>query len=193
MYLTFISFMFFFSTPLFLSLLHTYPPSQYSFTHLTTQAFVHVSTAFAHCNHRYIQERFYHSAITGENACKLGECLDEHTLNELTATIIKGYPNTYTYTKVLAEDIVQNYAEKLPVTIFRPGIGKIYLMKLTLLQQQQQQQKLQQKLQQQPPQSNNEARKLILCALALVVVLLPIVVAFGCSIVAVFCCGCYPA
>uniref|UniRef100_A0A0A1XFL8 Fatty acyl-CoA reductase n=2 Tax=Zeugodacus cucurbitae TaxID=28588 RepID=A0A0A1XFL8_ZEUCU len=86
------------------------------------KAFVHVSTAFAHCNHRYIQERFYHSAITGENACKLGECLDEHTLNELTATIIKGYPNTYTYTKVLAEDIVQNYAEKLPVTIFRPGI-----------------------------------------------------------------------
>lgn len=63
--------------------------------------------------------------MTGDNAFKLTECLDEHTLNTLTPTIIKGYPNTYTYTKVLAEDVVQQHAQKLPVTIFRPGIGKL--------------------------------------------------------------------
>lgn len=88
------------------------------------KAVVHVSTAFAHCNRSYIQERFYNSPLSGDNACKLGECLDEQTLNTLTPTIIKGFPNTYTFTKVLAEDIVQNYAGNLPVTIFRPGIGK---------------------------------------------------------------------
>ncbi|XP_065355218.1 fatty acyl-CoA reductase wat [Calliphora vicina] len=86
------------------------------------KAVVHVSTAFAHCNRRYIQEKFYNSPLSGDNACKLGECLDEQTLNLLTPTIIKGFPNTYTFTKVLAEDIVQNYAGNLPVTIFRPGI-----------------------------------------------------------------------
>lgn len=84
---------------------------------------MHVSTAFAHCNMRYIQERFYSGMMTGDNAFKLTECLDEHTLNTLTPTIIKGYPNTYTFTKVLAENVVQQDAQKLPVTIFRPGIG----------------------------------------------------------------------
>lgn len=88
------------------------------------QALVHVSTAFAHCNMRYIKEQFYSSAMTADNAFKLTQCLDENTLNALTPTIIKGYPNTYTYTKVLAEDVVQQHAQKLPVTIFRPGIGK---------------------------------------------------------------------
>ncbi|XP_017856195.1 PREDICTED: putative fatty acyl-CoA reductase CG5065 [Drosophila arizonae] len=86
------------------------------------KALVHVSTAFAHCNMRYIQEKFYSGPMTGDNACKLTECLDEHTLNTLTPTLIKGYPNTYTYTKVLAENVVQQDAKKLPVTIFRPGI-----------------------------------------------------------------------
>ncbi|KAM7359762.1 waterproof isoform 1-T2 [Cochliomyia hominivorax] len=86
------------------------------------KAVVHVSTAFAHCNRSYIQEKFYNSPLSGDNACKLGECLDEQTLHTLTPTLIKGYPNTYTFTKVLAEDIVQNYAGNLPVTIFRPGI-----------------------------------------------------------------------
>jgi len=76
---------------------------------------------------RYIQEKFYNCMMTGDNAFKLTECLDEHTLNTLTPTIIKGYPNTYTYTKVLAEDVIQQHAQKLPVTIFRPGIGKLSL------------------------------------------------------------------
>lgn len=91
---------------------------------------MHVSTAFAHCNYKYIQEKFYNCSLSGENACKLGECLDENTLNVLTPTIIKGYPNTYTYTKVLAENIIQNYADRLPVTIFRPGIGNILQIRL---------------------------------------------------------------
>ncbi|KAH8381904.1 hypothetical protein KR009_000914 [Drosophila setifemur] len=86
------------------------------------KALVHVSTAFAHCNMRHIQEKFYSGMMTGENAFKLSECLDEHTLNTLTPTIIKGYPNTYTFTKVLAENVVQQSAQNLPVTIFRPGI-----------------------------------------------------------------------
>ncbi|KAL9888209.1 waterproof isoform 2-T2 [Glossina fuscipes fuscipes] len=86
------------------------------------KAVVHVSTAFAHCNRRYIEEKFYNSSLSGDNACKLCECLDDHTLNVLTPTIIKDYPNTYTYTKVLAEDVVQQYAGNLPITVFRPGI-----------------------------------------------------------------------
>jgi len=82
---------------------------------------------------RHIQEKFYSGTMTGENAFKLSECLDEHTLNTLTPTIIKGYPNTYTFTKVLAENVVQQSGQNLPVTIFRPGIGEFHLTVLSEL------------------------------------------------------------
>ncbi|XP_075145603.1 waterproof [Haematobia irritans] len=86
------------------------------------KAVVHVSTAFAHCNRKHIQEKFYNCALSGDKALQLGECLDEQTLNTLTPTIVKDFPNTYAFTKVLAEDIIQSYGGGLPVTIFRPGI-----------------------------------------------------------------------
>ncbi|XP_073840124.1 waterproof [Musca autumnalis] len=86
------------------------------------KAVVHVSTAFAHCNRKHIQEKFYNCTLSGDKALQLSECLDEQTLNTLTPTIVKDFPNTYAFTKVLAEDIIQNYGQNLPVTIFRPGI-----------------------------------------------------------------------
>ncbi len=36
--------------------------------------------------------------------------------------LIAGWPNTYTYTKCLAEDLVKTMSKDLPVTIFRPAI-----------------------------------------------------------------------
>uniref|UniRef100_A0A1I8P794 Fatty acyl-CoA reductase n=1 Tax=Stomoxys calcitrans TaxID=35570 RepID=A0A1I8P794_STOCA len=86
------------------------------------KAVVHVSTAFAHCNRKHIQEKYYSCSLSGDKALQLGECLDEQTLNTLTPTIVKDFPNTYAFTKVLAEDIIQTYGGNLPVTIFRPGI-----------------------------------------------------------------------
>lgn len=88
------------------------------------KAVVHVSTAFAHCNRKHIEEKFYSCSLTGDKALQLGECLDEQTLSTLTPTIVKDFPNTYAFTKVLAEDIIHTYGGNLPVTIFRPGIGK---------------------------------------------------------------------
>lgn len=38
--------------------------------------------------------------------------------------IIKGWPNTYTFTKQVAEDCVQHFGKGLPVAIFRPSISK---------------------------------------------------------------------
>uniref|UniRef100_A0A1A9WRY0 Fatty acyl-CoA reductase n=1 Tax=Glossina brevipalpis TaxID=37001 RepID=A0A1A9WRY0_9MUSC len=35
------------------------------------------------------------------------------------------YPNTYTFTKAVAEDIVKTFGKNLPVGLFRPGIGWI--------------------------------------------------------------------
>jgi len=35
-----------------------------------------------------------------------------------------GWPNTYTYTKAIAEDTVSTFAGDLPVAVFRPSISK---------------------------------------------------------------------
>lgn len=48
------------------------------------QAFIHVSTAYANCNRREIEEKFYKPAISGEEATRLAETLDEKTLDTMT-------------------------------------------------------------------------------------------------------------
>lgn len=38
--------------------------------------------------------------------------------------ILDKWPNTYTYTKAIAEDVVKQEAEGLPFGVFRPSISK---------------------------------------------------------------------
>jgi hypothetical protein len=38
--------------------------------------------------------------------------------------LLGGWPNTYTYTKAIAEDTVSTFAGDLPVAVFRPSISK---------------------------------------------------------------------
>lgn len=45
---------------------------------------MHVSTAYANCNQATIDEKFYNINLTGENALKLAECLDDKTLDTIT-------------------------------------------------------------------------------------------------------------
>lgn len=42
----------------------------------------------------------------------------------ITFSLLGGYPNTYVYTKSIAEDIVKNEGKDLPVAVIRPSIGK---------------------------------------------------------------------
>lgn len=48
------------------------------------QAFVHVSTAYANCNHTVVEERFYKTPLTGDSSLKLAEVLDDATLDKMT-------------------------------------------------------------------------------------------------------------
>lgn len=38
---------------------------------------------------------------------------------------LRGMKNTYIYTKHLAENVVEDYSDRLPLVIYRPGIGKL--------------------------------------------------------------------
>jgi alcohol-forming fatty acyl-CoA reductase len=87
-----------------------------------SQAFVHVSTAYAFCTQQEIEEKVYPTTITAANSIKLAESLDEEALEQLTPQMLGKWPNTYTYTKALAEDYVKTHGKGLPITIFRPAI-----------------------------------------------------------------------
>jgi nucleoside-diphosphate-sugar epimerase len=48
--------------------------------------------------------------------------MDEDVVEALTPYLIKGKPNTYTFTKHLAENLLVDEAGDLPVAILRPSI-----------------------------------------------------------------------
>lgn len=45
---------------------------------------MHVSTAYANCNRTDIDEKFYKLALSGENALKMADALDDKTLDKMT-------------------------------------------------------------------------------------------------------------
>lgn len=93
---------------------------------LDLKALVHVSTAYANCNRvTDIEEKIYRPYLSGENAIRLTHCLDEKSLDAITPQIIKDWPNTYSFTKCLAEDLVREMSKGMPVTVFRPAIGEL--------------------------------------------------------------------
>ena len=87
-------------------------------------SFVYVSTAYSNCNRLNVDEKFYKSRLGVEKICQLTECLDDKMLNLLAPEIMAGWPNTYTYTKSLAENYVKENCGRMPVGVFRPSIGR---------------------------------------------------------------------
>lgn len=89
-------------------------------------AFVHVSTAFSNCVIHHIKERFYpeHLSCRVNKVLELGELLNTDLLDRMAPALLDRFPNTYTYTKALAEQLVQTEAGDLPVCIFRPGSSR---------------------------------------------------------------------
>ena len=54
----------------------------------------------------------------------LWETFNDDQLNELTPTMIKPMPNTYTYTKNIAEPMFKKEIGNIPHSIVRPAVGK---------------------------------------------------------------------
>ncbi|XP_015435285.1 PREDICTED: putative fatty acyl-CoA reductase CG5065 [Dufourea novaeangliae] len=86
------------------------------------KSFVHVSTAYANCPYTLIEEKVYDPPMEPDKLVTLMECIDEKLLEEITPRLLGAWPNTYTFTKAVAENIVNKRADDLPVGIFRPAI-----------------------------------------------------------------------
>lgn len=94
------------------------------------KAFIHLSTAFCYCDQEVLLEKVYDCEHHPEDLIRLAEWMDVKALEKVTPDLLKPHPNTYTYSKRLAEILVQNEYPNLPVCITRPSIGKWFLIEL---------------------------------------------------------------
>ncbi|KAH8306477.1 hypothetical protein KR018_012423 [Drosophila ironensis] len=88
------------------------------------QVFVHVSTAYSNCVEEDIKERFYPELLTcpAAKVLEISESLSPELVDNMAPALLGRFPNTYTYTKALAEQLIQQEAADLPICIFRPGV-----------------------------------------------------------------------
>lgn len=86
------------------------------------KVFLHVSTAYCNCIREYVEEKVYDPPFSWQEAISIAENLDETTSSILTKKLLGQFPNTYTLTKLLAEQIINEEQCNIPVVIFRPSI-----------------------------------------------------------------------
>jgi len=76
--------------------------------------------------------RLYAAPADWREVIRIAEELDDYTLDVMTPKIMGTYPNTYTFTKALAEQVIVDYSDKIPSVIFRPSIGKLMDLKFKI-------------------------------------------------------------
>ncbi|KAI4502228.1 hypothetical protein M0802_002910 [Mischocyttarus mexicanus] len=86
------------------------------------QALIHVSTAYCNCDRKDVAEEIYPLAKDPEQVISWTKSMDDEMIDELTPKLIANRPNTYTFTKALAEKMLQGESGSLPVAIVRPSI-----------------------------------------------------------------------
>lgn len=90
------------------------------------QALIHVSTAYCNCDRKEVQEMVYPPPYDPQHVIECVEWMDAEMIEAVTPKLIGRRPNTYTFTKALAEHMLMNEGGNLPVAIVRPSIGKKY-------------------------------------------------------------------
>lgn len=99
-------------------------------------AYVYLSTAFCNSNHRgFIQEKVYTSEQDPYEMMQLAE--NENNWVSVatepdTKLLIGEHPNTYTFTKQLAENLILKEMAGLPAGIVRPSVGKFFVCALEI-------------------------------------------------------------
>jgi fatty acyl-CoA reductase len=88
--------------------------------HLVT--FVHISTTYCYPERAFTDEQVYPVMCDWRRTIELAEKLDLETLETFMSHYTGFMPNTYVFTKALAEKICESYQHQLPITIVRPSI-----------------------------------------------------------------------
>lgn len=85
---------------------------------------IHTSTAFCNVEHAVMEEKVYDFPHRPEDLMRCAEWMSEEAMAVAQQEILGIHPNTYTYTKRMAEILVRDEYVKngLPVCIVRPSI-----------------------------------------------------------------------
>ncbi|KAJ8978355.1 hypothetical protein NQ317_002664 [Molorchus minor] len=84
---------------------------------------VHFSTTYCHTDKKTVDEIIYPPHADWQKTIEIVEKGDPFTLQVMGEKIIKPHPNTYTFSKSLAETVVQDLCDgQVPTVIFRPSI-----------------------------------------------------------------------
>ncbi|XP_072290870.1 fatty acyl-CoA reductase 1 isoform X2 [Eucyclogobius newberryi] len=86
------------------------------------EIFLHVSTAYANCDRELIEEVIYPPPVDYRKLIDTLEWMDDDMVAVMTPKLIRERPNTYTFTKAIAEYLVQQEAGDINVAIVRPSI-----------------------------------------------------------------------
>nr|XP_034192859.1 putative fatty acyl-CoA reductase CG5065 [Osmia lignaria] len=86
------------------------------------KAFVYLSTAFCYADKEELDERVYDPSEDPRDIMRMVQWLDESSIDQITPKLLKLHPNTYTYSKRLAEKLVADEYPNLPCCIARPSI-----------------------------------------------------------------------
>ncbi|KFB46961.1 AGAP004784-PA-like protein [Anopheles sinensis] len=86
------------------------------------RAVVHVSTTYCNPELLHVEEKIYPPKMDWRSAIRMAETFDMAALEALKEKLTQFAPNTYTYTKGLAEQICLEYRDQLPLVVFRPSI-----------------------------------------------------------------------
>lgn len=83
---------------------------------------VHVSTTYCNTHQPVIEECVYPAETDWRHVIALAET---ESAEAMEAAVSTGYqPNTYTFSKALAEQVMLDHSDRLNVAIFRPAIGR---------------------------------------------------------------------
>lgn len=88
-------------------------------------AMVHVSSAYVNSFLLETDEILYPAPDDADKVIDLATSLSEDALLELQPSLLKDHPNTYTFTKHLAEHEVNKMADQFPCGIVRPSMSKL--------------------------------------------------------------------
>ncbi|XP_063620837.1 putative fatty acyl-CoA reductase CG5065 [Cydia splendana] len=85
-------------------------------------AFVHLSTAFCYPDYERMAEKVHDPPHNPHEVLRAAQWLTEDQLNLLAPSIMNMHPNSYLYSKRLAEALVRDAHPKLPACVVRPSI-----------------------------------------------------------------------
>ncbi|KAK9875977.1 hypothetical protein WA026_011078 [Henosepilachna vigintioctopunctata] len=86
------------------------------------KCFIHVSTAYVNPLEDVLHEQYYPPPADPYEVLNSINWIKEDSMGKVTKELLGDIPNTYTFTKALAEALVYDQMKKLPAIIMRPSV-----------------------------------------------------------------------